>query len=396
MANQTSERADNPGGKRQKILMVYLETGGGHITLAQILANKIGERFGANTEVILENGFGRGQFFVRSLFETGYHLTSMIARGAYSLFYDLNTVPWILAFTSVFVNWRTKTYLERLILRERVTKVVCLHFALGPACRLALDKIGKNIPFIVVVTDPFTAHPSWFLVRDAHYVVFSAEIKKHIRDAYGIRDARVFSFVLKDEYSLPAGKEGESCGKSPPLTYNVLITGGGEGLPGVISLVRCIARKEEKRMELAAGQPCPRLALTVVCGKNRVSWRILSAWAKKTRALLAVHGYVQNMPQLIKESDCVVTKAGASLTMETLALHKPLIVSTYIHGQELGNVRFVTQSGAGWFIRRPADIYKKLLLLASNAGYASRAVENVKKLGIKSGADSLADYIGSL
>jgi processive 1,2-diacylglycerol beta-glucosyltransferase/1,2-diacylglycerol 3-beta-galactosyltransferase len=108
---------------------------------------------------------------------------------------------------------------------------------------------------------------------------------------------------------------------------------------------------------------------------------------------LTVYGYARNMPQLIKASDCVVTKAGASLTMETLALHKPLIISTYIHGQELGNVRYVTRNGAGWFIQRPRDIYKKLLYLASAPDYASRVAGNVRRLGIKSDTAALADYI---
>jgi processive 1,2-diacylglycerol beta-glucosyltransferase/1,2-diacylglycerol 3-beta-galactosyltransferase len=219
----------------EKILMVYLETGSGHVTLARIIAQKIIER-NPHTEVVLKNGFGPGQFFCRSLFESGYHLTSMFARGSYSLFYDINTIPWILRITVILVNWRTKIFLERLIRRERITKVVCLHFALGPGCRYAIDRVNKNIPLFIVVTDPFTAHPSWFLVRDAHYAVFSEEIKKHIWDTYGYEDVKIFPYVLKDEYAQPE----TSRRANPPPVYNVLVTGGGEGLPGVVSLVRRI------------------------------------------------------------------------------------------------------------------------------------------------------------
>jgi processive 1,2-diacylglycerol beta-glucosyltransferase/1,2-diacylglycerol 3-beta-galactosyltransferase len=152
-------------------------------------------------------------------------------------------------------------------------------------------------------------------------------------------------------------------------------------------------REERRRLSGTDAGEGPGLALTVVCGRDRLSYGVLSRLAKKTPSLLTVHGYVRDMPDLIQKSDCVVTKAGASLTMEVLALRKPLIISTYIHGQELGNVRYVTRNGAGWFIQKPADIYRKLLRLAQDPSCAARAAENARKLGVSGGAEAVAAYI---
>ncbi|MDR1785277.1 MAG: hypothetical protein LBR23_02255, partial [Spirochaetaceae bacterium] len=204
----------------ERILIVYLKTGGGHITLAQIIAQKILAR-GDGAEAVLRNGFAPGQFFCRSLFETGYHLTSIAARGAYSLYYDINLIPWVLRITTALVNLRTRYHLRRIVRREGITRIVCLHFALGPGCRFAADRAGRKVPVFVVVTDPFTAHPSWFLAPDAHYIVFSRELKTHMREKFGIEDARIFPFVLKDEYTRP--QETESAGGKKGV-FSVLVT----------------------------------------------------------------------------------------------------------------------------------------------------------------------------
>jgi processive 1,2-diacylglycerol beta-glucosyltransferase/1,2-diacylglycerol 3-beta-galactosyltransferase len=75
---------------------------------------------------------------------------------------------------------------------------------------------------------------------------------------------------------------------------------------------------------------------------------------------------------------------------------KPLIISTYIHGQELGNMRFVVKSGAGWFIQKPKDIFKKLVYLAENPEYAAQAAKNAHKLDIRAENAALVDFVASL
>jgi processive 1,2-diacylglycerol beta-glucosyltransferase/1,2-diacylglycerol 3-beta-galactosyltransferase len=171
--------------------------------------------------------------------------------------------------------------------------------------------------------------------------------------------------------------------------FRVLIAGGGEGLPAVIPLIQYFAVKQ---LQTTADK---RLSIDVVCGKNKSAYQYLSSLLKITELPIQVYGYVRNMPELLAASDCVITKGGPAMVMETLALQKPLIISTYIR-QELGNVRFVTQNGAGWFIQRPRAIYKKLMHLASDPLYANRVLENAKRLAIKPDNAALAEYIVSL
>jgi UDP-N-acetylglucosamine:LPS N-acetylglucosamine transferase len=59
-------------------------------------------------------------------------------------------------------------------------------------------------------------------------------------------------------------------------------------------------------------------------------------------------------------------------------------------------MRFVTQSGAGWFIQKPKDIYARLKRLALNPAETEAAKQSAKKTGIAPNNKELAEYIASL
>lgn len=387
-----SGRAGEYMSKKQRILFLYLNTGSGHLTPARILASHLTERYGDSVECMLLNGFSPKQYFSRLLFERGYHFTNTFIHGAYSVFYDINTIPCVLRLTTLLTLVRTAPFLARYIREYGITKVVCLHFALGPAAKSALRTLGNTIPLILIVTDPFTAHPAWFLVKSAQYIVFSHMLQEQAR-LHGIRHAAVFPFILKKEFARspelppPAPQNEVQSGASP---FRVLIAGGGEGLPGMVRLVRYIARRQ------AAGETT-RIELTAVCGNNRVAYRRLTQIQKKYGSCsLHVLGYVQTMPELLRNADCIVSKAGASTVFEIASCCKPVIFCTYIHGQELGNVRFAVQNGIGWVIRKPADIYRKLCSLAQSPQLCRAASQAAAQLNVRSDLDGIGRFIVEL
>ncbi|MDR3284521.1 MAG: hypothetical protein LBS97_05025 [Treponema sp.] len=368
----------------ERILLLYLNTGSGHITPARILAGALESQ--GNVKAFLENGFSSGQYFARSLFEQGYHFSSMYARSCYSLFYDINTIPPFLKLTTALVNWHTAPYIEHLIRKHRITRIVCMHFALAPAAWHAVQQVNPGIPFFVIVTDPFTAHPSWFIVKRARYIVFSQELRQKILRDYGIRDCTVFPFILKPEFRGIQGA-GHVSGSRNNQAFSVLIAGGGEGLPDMVPLVRYFLKQ-------AARDERPAFKFTAVCGRNSGAHRRIAGLCRRfPGAALTVHGYVRNMPELLSQADCVITKAGASLIMEALAYRKPIIISTFIHGQELGNVRFVVQNSAGWFIQKPEGIYRKISELSDNPAYRQAVVRNIAALDIRPDLEKICGYV---
>jgi UDP-N-acetylglucosamine:LPS N-acetylglucosamine transferase len=69
-----------------------------------------------------------------------------------------------------------------------------------------------------------------------------------------------------------------------------------------------------------------------------------------------IHGFVQNVPELMTQSDVVITKAGPVTIMEAVAAGRPLIVTDWVGRQERDNVRFVVDHGLGLFCPRADEL----------------------------------------
>ena len=59
------------------------------------------------------------------------------------------------------------------------------------------------------------------------------------------------------------------------------------------------------------------------------------------------YGFVDNMPEMLKAADFIICKAGGLIVSESLACGLPLILYEALPGQEVGNVKYVTEAGAG-------------------------------------------------
>merc|ERR1712083_957120 len=58
--------------------------------------------------------------------------------------------------------------------------------------------------------------------------------------------------------------------------------------------------------------------------------------------------------------DCIVTKAGPGTIAEACIRGLPMMLSSFLPGQEAGNVPFVTEGGFGAYSPRPRVIAKKV------------------------------------
>ncbi len=379
--------------KKRKFLFLYLNTGSGHKTPALRLKNTIERLYPQeNFSITLLHGFSPEQKFARLFFESGYHAASAICPAAYSLVYDINQLSPVIFVSRILSTWKTLPYLERYIAEHEITDVVSFHFVLSPPARRAIRRLNKGINFTIIATDPFSIHRSWFEVKDADYVVFSQQIKDLMKNSYAIpspkgswrnQDIKVFPFILSPLFKPLQDYTHLRKSMDLPLTKKVvLVAGGGEGLPNMMSLISLFA---------LLGFP---YTIVAICGRNKSTYAMLSRFCKLYPKFdLKVFGFVNNMHEFIQVSDCVVTKAGASTIMEVLACQKPIIFSKYIHGQELGNVRFVVNNRVGWFLRSPKRIYEKIQELFTNEEYYKEVQKKLQNLHIQSDNEDLARYI---
>ena len=79
--------------------------------------------------------------------------------------------------------------------------------------------------------------------------------------------------------------------------------------------------------------------------------------------------------------------------MEVLLKKKPVIICRYIHGQELGNVEFALKNHVGFFIRKGADISKKVEELFLDGEKYAQLCENLGNLAIDTDSSKVARLV---
>ena len=291
---------------KENYLFLYLNTGSGHRTPASILKKELEQTYGDN--VFLLNGFSPKQHIAHAFFEMGYHSSSATFPAIYSLVYDLSSLKPVMKLLSFFTSLYTKYHIADLIKKYNITKILSFHFALTPSAAAVIKLLNRKIPLITDITDPYSAHPSWYLEKSSTFIVHSQELENHILKNHLLNKDQIvikpfiFDKKFNADYTESDISELKEKHHIPQDDKVILIAGGGEGLPGVINLVTQFSLSKDIT---------EAISIIVVCGHNASSRTILEGLSIiNPRIKLNILGYVNCMDELIKLSDCVITKAG--------------------------------------------------------------------------------------
>ena len=309
------------------------------------------------------------------------------ASGLYSFIYRIGG-RWFQTLTIKFLNLRTNRYLKKLIRKYHPTDIVCFHFALGHAVINAVRRVNPNIRASMVVTDPFTAHGTWFYERKLNYYVFSDRVKQFAITKCKIpeKNVTVVPFLINQKFRKVATKEDIRIIREKhnlPLDKKiVLLTGGGEGLPNMIPIVTdFVARKVD-------------FTVVVVCGRDVRTKAYLDVLAKAQKTVdIRVYGFINFMDEMVKACDCAVIKAGPASLMEVLVSRKPVVMNHFIYGQELGNVQFAIDNKVGLFVRKTKLITKAVDVMLHDEEYLEKTSKQIENLPISFESEILADKL---
>lgn len=373
---------------KQRIGFLYLKTGGGHISGANALMSCLTEKYPHEAVYIPKNGFHKENRIARLFFEKGYAATSNYFELGYVGFYQLTKSKKILRFCVHLLRPFIVRNLTEFLKTEKITKVVCVHEILIPLVRIAIDRVNPSIPLISIVMDPFTAHPLWFYEKNTELIVFSEKLKKEAIDLHGFKPEQVhrFPIMLSQNFDTRYTDEEKTAAKKKhgvPLDKRVLLmVGGGEGLKSTLALVRAFIFYR-----------CPA-HLIIICGKNKILKTQLEVLLKTMPFTnIQIFGFVSCMPDFINIADCVITKSGPATVMEVLSAGKPLILASYVRGQELGNMLYVVKNKLGWYIPRPRKIMKMVKNIITNDGILTEIEKKIDGMHIKNGLEAIAEFI---
>jgi 1,2-diacylglycerol 3-beta-galactosyltransferase len=259
-----------------------------------------------------------------------------------AIFHASNTAPSFAAIRTVLRS-QLRPILRQAVRGADPDVVLSVHPLLNHVTAGLLRREQRRRALMTVVTDLVDIHRGW-ACRGADLVVVPTD-----QAALAVRSRRVPAERLRllgmpvDLRFRPA-QPGEPAAIRRRLGLDearptVLVAGGGEGSGGLLDQVRVLSERPEPWQVIA------------VCGRNeRLRRRLLSLRFQTPTLVL---GFVDDMPDLLRASDLAVGKAGPGAIAEALATAVPLVLTSYLPGQERGNVRFVTEAGVGLYAPRP-------------------------------------------
>jgi len=368
-------------------LFFYLKTGGGHLAPAKAVARKIESKHGEKVNIILSDGLKDTRRFVRSIIEDGYRTSVNKAVWVFEFLYAINKIKPVAHLTASIVSFFLLPSVERIIMEQKPDKIVLFHFFMVKPVFRAVERNNLRTKIITVVTDPFTAHPVWFLRKDQTFIVFSEELKeKCLKSGISSESVKVFPFVLDQRFSRKiksdkALKIKKRLGFMPDSKV-ILIMGGGDGMPHGKTILR----------KLIAGRMDAELA--VVCGNNAEMFEHVSSLKAHYNARnVKIYRFVDFVHELIAVSDVVITKCGASTFMEILLMGKIPVINNYIWEQEKGNLDYVCREKMGIFERRSKRIPYVINDLFSNKDLYNYYKGNIERASLKNGVAHVSDFI---
>jgi len=343
--NHSDNRSTKSPGKPH-ILFLFSDTGGGHRAAAESIIEAIQLEFGqaVTTEMVdfLKDyapppynrlpGFYPEMVRVPELWGVGF----LISDGRRQARIMTSTL------------WPIVRRAARRLVREHPSDLIVTVHPLGTS--FALRALGKRRPpFVTVVTDMVSTHALWYDQR-ADLTLVPTDMARQRAIEYNISPERV------EVVGQPVSERCVTPGPDKPelrrrLGWDlekdtILLVGGGEGMGPLAETAVAI---DESGLDVN---------LVIITGRNSRLKKSLEArtWDNPTH----IYGFTLDMPDLMRASDVLVSKAGPGTIAEALIAELPIILYAKLPGQEDGNVRFVESVGAGVWAPEPLQVVRTL------------------------------------
>jgi len=330
---------------KKKILYLYSDTGGGHRASANALVKAV-QKLKPDTEQKMVDVFAECSRFLNifaKLYAPVIRFAPKLWGKLWYMLDDMNKLRRLEKMTRPFVMKE----LKKLIVNERPDLIVSVHPLLNHLTTQAMKDLGHHTSMITVITDPVTFHRSW-VDEEVDEIVVATEEAQARAIEFGMPEDKVKllglpidpRFAVKDEEK----RRIRSRFHHEQKLFTLLLMGGGEGGGKMFDIVRSL---DKARLKIQA---------IVICGRNKRLEEKFRASAPKFSFPLKVYGFSNDVPDLMAESDLLITKAGPGTIAEGLAMNLPMIITSWLPGQEEGNVEFVKSQGVGRVSEDPEEI----------------------------------------
>lgn len=329
----------------QRVLILMSDTGGGHRSAAEALADAFACDFPTRYQVTLVDAIAHTAMFPFNHAAEWYLPFTTHAEFLWRLLFHSTNNRVVVRWLRRFVDFLMGHSLRRLLREYAPDLVISVHPVLNAVPCRALRAAGLCAPFVTVVTDLFSAHRLWFNPA-ANLTLVPTDGARQVGLRCGMPPEKMRVVGLPVSLGFLGNRISKAEHRAglglDPERATALIVGGGEGMGRIFEIARAI---DSMRLPLQ---------LVVIAGRNRKLYRKLRnlEW----QVPVSIQGFVTNMPNWMRASDVIITKAGPGTISEALVCGLPILLSGFLPGQEEGNVTFVQESGVGVLCEKPAEI----------------------------------------
>jgi UDP-N-acetylglucosamine:LPS N-acetylglucosamine transferase len=374
-----------------KILIISSDTGGGHRSAAQAIADGM-QKFWHGESLAVR---------IIKAVEESHHITEKL----------VNIYNWVLRNKQHWMKYlywvmnkvRPETrefFMKRCIVfcRDQFEKW-CPHIVVSvhPLTQHIFARILKElnlaeqIPLVTVVTDPcYGFWKGWACDDVSLYLVANDEARRQLID-YGIAEEKIkiSGMPIHPKFHEVDEKVAQGARKAfglNPDKFTVFVNAGWIGGGNIPQIFRELARGE---LDVQA---------IFLAGKNEELRLEAEEIAKTAKFPIKVIGYSDEIEKIMQSANVMVSKLGGLTTFEALACRLPIIAdaTTPPMPQEAGTVNLIADKGAGILLEKPADIVLTVQnLVTDSKKYAAMKAATVN-LAIPNSTQRIIEEITAL
>lgn len=366
----------------KKILIVYGSAGGGHKSTAYAIKESLEVLYGDKVKVDAVDVLSKEYGPVITSTAPAIYKTLIKSPKTWELFYKLTDTAAGNKVLDKTVSVISQSKAADIIDEYQPDIIISTYHFANTAILDYLQYAELKIPFITVVTDIVTMMPTWFN-KNANLTITPTEEAKKLGLSLGIEESKInvigqpISRKFNDK-KLTKIKAREKLGINKNLP-TLMVMAGGEGIGPL-----------EEIAELFEDFEYP-IQLILVCGKNAKLKEKLESinWKQK----VVVYGFTDQIPTIMQASDYHLAKAGPSCIFESFACGLPLLLYAFIPGQEEGNVGYVTDEGAGFWVPSDKEILIAIRRWIKHPDQYQAAVNAASKMAKPKASDEIAKTI---
>lgn len=303
----------------------------------------------------------------------------------YRAFFEWTDQKWSVKFLNA-LNYISLQSAMKKLLKENEPDIIISTF---PIWDYAIAQMWKKkhpgAKFVNIITDSISIHKAWLIADSDYRIVPNKDTAKVLmEEGVPAEKIKILGFPVSLEFSKEVDKKIvlKKLGLNPKLYTVLLFATLGNNKRNVQIFEKVISEKRDYNV-------------IGVMGRNKsLMPKIEHLKSQKNLALLE---WADNVPELMKASDAIITKAGGATVMECIAAQKPMIITQVIPGQEEGNAELIEKHNLGTVLKKGKKGIEEIpSIISTFRKEDQKYAANLKEQSKPRAALKIAELINSL